>query len=334
MDTSTNQSIEEDIKTLLQEVPPQIQSFFKSGRIEVVSRGLFQKYHLHVDQGAILEREIIFLLLGLKGPDEFFNTLSSEANLDEGTITAVTKDINDQIFIPIRDAMRRGESFTPQIKSQPPPAPRPQPWVRRPVVEAPKPEPPLPSQQTMSPERAKKLEQMVPTPSYGIPATPPPPPQMPEQEPMQAPIPEWEPNTKPVDELPRGTFAPPLQSPRYPGQDRLSSYIREVTRPKPPSINRLQTTPTQPPPPPREPQRAEPSPPQITDDARLLEDREEPSPILPGTVPPQPIPRPQQAPQSEPIYRPQRSSQPPPPPPRPYASDPYREPVDEGDLQY
>ena len=66
MNTLPDLTLADDIKQLLTEVPPPIRAFFASGKVEIVAKNLMQKNQLHIDQGAIVEREIILLLLGLK----------------------------------------------------------------------------------------------------------------------------------------------------------------------------------------------------------------------------------------------------------------------------
>lgn len=133
MDTPFDSTLESDIKELLKEVPAPIRAFFASGKVETVAKNLMQKNKLHIDQGAVVEREIILLLLGLKDPEEFVKTLSEEAKLDAQTVNSIVQDINAQIFIPLREEeMKSGgmkQSLTPglpQIRKPAPPSGTPQ----------------------------------------------------------------------------------------------------------------------------------------------------------------------------------------------------------------
>ena len=110
MNTPFDPTLENDIKELMKEVPVPIRAFFASGKVEIVAKNLMQKYRLHIDQGAITEREIILLLLGLKSPDEFTKTLVEEAKLDQQTVNGITRDVNEQIFVPLREEMRKGSA--------------------------------------------------------------------------------------------------------------------------------------------------------------------------------------------------------------------------------
>jgi len=119
MDISPVNPLEEDIKKLLTEVPPQVRAVFASGKVENVAKSLIQKYRLHVDQSGVVEREVILLVLSLKSQGEFAQTLSEEAKLDVQTIRAIMQDINEQIFVPIRKEMEA--SRTGATQSTPPP---------------------------------------------------------------------------------------------------------------------------------------------------------------------------------------------------------------------
>ena len=113
MNIPFDSTLESDIKELLKEVPPPIRAFFASGKVETIAKNLMQKNKLHIDQGAVVEREIILLLLGLKDPAEFTKALAEEAKLDQQTVNGIVQDINTQIFIPLREEeMKSGEMKT------------------------------------------------------------------------------------------------------------------------------------------------------------------------------------------------------------------------------
>ncbi len=117
MDTPFDPALEDDIKQLLTEVPQPIRAFFASGKVEAVAKNLMQKYRLHIDQSAIMEREIILLLLGLKNPAEFTQALAEEAKIEPQMVKNIVQDVNTQIFIPLQaEEMKGGE----MKKEQPP----------------------------------------------------------------------------------------------------------------------------------------------------------------------------------------------------------------------
>lgn len=99
-----NESIAHVMKTL----PPIIQTYLTKGGYTLVARSLMAKYNLRIDQGGVLEREIMLLLMGVENPDEFTEALAGEARLDEQTVSNIIKDVNNQIFAPLRKEEEKG----------------------------------------------------------------------------------------------------------------------------------------------------------------------------------------------------------------------------------
>ena len=108
MDTNQEPTFDQDLSTVVSQLPPPVRAFFVSGKVETVAKNLMLKYQLHIDQGAVVEREIILLLLGLKDPAEFTKALAEEAKLDQQTVNGIVQDINTQIFIPLREEEMKG----------------------------------------------------------------------------------------------------------------------------------------------------------------------------------------------------------------------------------
>ncbi len=128
----------------MQTLPPIIRAYLAQGSYTTVAKGLMSKYGLRIDQGGVLEREIMLLLMGIENPDDFTKALIEEAKIDQKTVSSIVQDINTQIFIPLREAEMKGQSA---------PAAAPQP-VRPPSVGVPRYVPPatvLPHQGSYAP---------------------------------------------------------------------------------------------------------------------------------------------------------------------------------------
>src|SRR3989338_3645586 len=116
--TNQNQpelTLDESLNQVMQTLPPIIRNYLTKGTYTEVAKKMMAKYGLHVDQGGILEREIMLLLMGIENPDEFTQALVEEAKLDQQTINNIVKDVNGQIFVPLREEMRKGPQTVPQI---------------------------------------------------------------------------------------------------------------------------------------------------------------------------------------------------------------------------
>ncbi len=139
-------TLEESIKQVMQTLPPVIRAYLAEGKYTMVAKGLMSKYGLRIDQGGVLEREIMLLLMGIENPDDFTKALATEARLDQKMISGIVQDINTQIFIPLREAEMKG-------KTGGVPAPAPQP-ARPASVGVPRYAPPatvLPPQRSYAP---------------------------------------------------------------------------------------------------------------------------------------------------------------------------------------
>lgn len=315
----SNITLDESILQVVKSLPEPIRRYISRAEYSTVLSQLMRRYALRVDQSAVLEREILLLLIGVEDSEQFTKSLVEEGNLDQGTMNLILTDVNTLIFEPLRAEMEHGAANA--VKPAPRPAVAPE------VVRAPEPVrvAPAPVRTPPAPERLvmpEDLQPVAPSPSVapGVIEPPPPPP---------PPVAKSYVPPKYVPEYAQGTYAPPPQSPAYPTRENATTYIHHVAPlPKRSPVNKIQPAPAKP------AAAASPKPQEITDRARLLEDREEPHinfpaspravartapppPNLPGTFPEH------TAPVAEPIIQKPLQT-------RPYSVDPYREPIDEG----
>ena len=69
-----------------------------------------QKYSLHIDQTALLGQETGYVLLGITDPMEFAPILASKLGVDKQTAGNIVMDINDKIFVKVKEALRQVHS--------------------------------------------------------------------------------------------------------------------------------------------------------------------------------------------------------------------------------
>jgi hypothetical protein len=108
MDQQQEPTFEESVKQVMQTLPPPIREYLSQGNYSVVAKNLMRKYTLHIDQGGVLEREIMLLLMGIDSPEEFSKSLKEEAKVSEDVMRSIMTDINQEIFIPLQKEMRNG----------------------------------------------------------------------------------------------------------------------------------------------------------------------------------------------------------------------------------
>lgn len=95
-------TVEESIQQVMQTLPPVIREYLAQEKYTPIARAIMAKYSMRIDQGGVLEREIMLLLMGVDDPSEFTRALSEEARLDQETVASIVQDVNTQIFGPLR----------------------------------------------------------------------------------------------------------------------------------------------------------------------------------------------------------------------------------------
>jgi hypothetical protein len=106
MDGETTQmSVNEAIAVLMERLPLPVQNFLKSERKNQVIYEISQKYRLHTDQAGDFERAALFMLLGIYSPEEFLANLKT-AGIPEQVAQGLTREVNEKIFIPLREEER------------------------------------------------------------------------------------------------------------------------------------------------------------------------------------------------------------------------------------
>ncbi len=137
MDQQREPTFEESIKEVMQTLPPPIRNYLSQGKYSIVAKNLMRKYSLHIDQGGVLEREIMLLLMGIENPDEFAASLKSDATLSEDVVRNIMTDVNQEIFVPLQKEMRNAGSGAQEERSAAPrasvPSYVPSPSARAPV---------------------------------------------------------------------------------------------------------------------------------------------------------------------------------------------------------
>lgn len=121
----TELTLEESIQQILPTLPAPVRNFFAQGKLGETARTLMDRYALHVDQGGIVERELMFALLGLRSPDEIAEALYTDLPVSRQTVIDIIADFNKEVFVPLREEMRKGENVPPLSSPTPPQPPLP-----------------------------------------------------------------------------------------------------------------------------------------------------------------------------------------------------------------
>ncbi len=104
--------MEENVQKIFKEqynkLPPELQQAIMASDLRVKLAAIMQKYRLHIDKASVLENEVVLVLMGMESPDEFVNNARRELAISPEDSRALARDVNDQIFHPIREKL---ESF-------------------------------------------------------------------------------------------------------------------------------------------------------------------------------------------------------------------------------
>lgn len=100
------------IKEAYHNLPDLVREIIDGSEWEKSIRNITNKYKLLINQGLLLEDETLLVMLGLSDPKDFVQTISSEADIDPQVAKQIGKDIEDEVFVKIREALQEqtGES--------------------------------------------------------------------------------------------------------------------------------------------------------------------------------------------------------------------------------
>lgn len=102
MDDKTTRIIKEKFDAL----PESIQEVILSTNYEESLIEIGKKYNLNVGQLGILERETTLVMMGLTPTKDFEVELTRELNVDKMRGSQIVKDINEKVFLKIRDLLK------------------------------------------------------------------------------------------------------------------------------------------------------------------------------------------------------------------------------------
>lgn len=114
----------DQIQTAYRKLPQDIRDAYFSEDVTEKIEALGQKHRLHIDQLGELSNQISLILLGLAKPGDFKMAVMNQLKIDQTTTDNLTTDINNQIFLPIRESLQKLSSSPDQspinTSNQPP----------------------------------------------------------------------------------------------------------------------------------------------------------------------------------------------------------------------
>jgi hypothetical protein len=100
-------NIQISLKERFQKLPPNLQQAIISTDTQKVFQEITTKYRLHIDQAGELENETMIVLFGAEKPTNFLANIQSALNISQTMASQIVNDINQGIFLKIREGLRQ-----------------------------------------------------------------------------------------------------------------------------------------------------------------------------------------------------------------------------------
>lgn len=97
--------IQNQIEQRLAELPQDVRDVVLSAQLGEHLRAIGQAHGLHIDQIGVLEDETMLVMLGFFEPAEFSNQIATQLRISSADAEAITQEVNQQVFSPIRGSM-------------------------------------------------------------------------------------------------------------------------------------------------------------------------------------------------------------------------------------
>lgn len=120
----TDAEFQDSIATLVHDLPKPVQDFVSGPERDKTVQDLAAKYKLHVDQAGVFEQAFIFMLLGVSTPEEFVQKLMA-TGLSQETVNGLVTDVNERVFMRLRDAERTAAPIRTEQRAPAPLVPPP-----------------------------------------------------------------------------------------------------------------------------------------------------------------------------------------------------------------
>ena len=109
--------MQRDVETIVREnyplLPKKIKEFIHAPAFGEKILGIATRHGLEGDRATYLEDGVLLLLCGLIPPQDFVRHLSQLLNLPEEKVRPIAENINEQIFRPVQDELKKLYEISP-----------------------------------------------------------------------------------------------------------------------------------------------------------------------------------------------------------------------------
>lgn len=106
----------EEINIVFEQLPPAVQEVVVSPETVDFIDQMGEKYTLHIDDQGVFAKQLGLMLMGLRSPEEFSQLLRNKAGLPEETVRSLVREVNEKIFIPLRNKMEESGEVFPKVE--------------------------------------------------------------------------------------------------------------------------------------------------------------------------------------------------------------------------
>ncbi|MEK7108956.1 MAG: hypothetical protein AAB919_00775 [Patescibacteria group bacterium] len=99
--------IKQQIKRRFEELPVVVRQAIQSSNLEAKLQDIGAKEGLHIDQIGDLQDETLLVMMAFTDPEEFPKQLEDRVHLPLEKATAIAEEIHKEIFMPIRESMKK-----------------------------------------------------------------------------------------------------------------------------------------------------------------------------------------------------------------------------------
>ena len=108
----------EQLKELYSKLPREIKSVLDSEENADKIYELGNKYKLHIDKIGLLSQEINLVMFGVVKPQEFIPNLREKLKISDEEARVIAKEVNEQIFNPIRESLKQVHAMGEMAKEE------------------------------------------------------------------------------------------------------------------------------------------------------------------------------------------------------------------------
>ncbi len=172
----------EEIGKKFDALPQDIKTIVYGADMTSVLEEVGNKYQLHIDQLSVVEAETADIMTGYSEPEDFAKNLAVELSIEQSKAELIAKDINDQLFVKIRESLKKlyekpgggaivNPPYTPPAAPVASAAPAPVPVVVQPSVAEPANKLPVAAKPILPMEMHEVLEKPVVSAAPSAPKT-------------------------------------------------------------------------------------------------------------------------------------------------------------------